>query len=756
MKQENNLDKMLFRWRMKYALTGIVIIFLTVIAIIVLKEIINVGAIESLVFIGLAMAAILCLFFKYMPKKSELISLLNNQLTGVEHSTHLLTLSDDKLGILQQIQKTKVSAAINEQKIKLPLNSQAGFFGLGIAGVLLFILALTSKSGQTKRDSQLEPEIKKVSQQKNQPIEIDTLRLDKASVYIAPPSYTKLKSYSTKNLELSLPERSSVTWHFDIYGKPDLKHIIFEDSKIVDLNQNNKYSSHFSQSSYYNYRLVKGEQELVSSYFPIKIIEDKLPELKITDVKEHQRLPYKENYDINFGIEAIDDYGLQDLFIIATLAKGTGESVKFREKQIELKDFKEGLNAYNGHYSFSTRDLEMEPGDELYFYVTAKDNCPFEVHWNKSTTHFVIMEDTTQVTLVDGGGMQLDLMPDFFRSQRQIIIDTEKLVEEKDSLTEEEFKQRSNELGYDQKLLRLKYGQFLGEEAESGLDFDSEIDIEVDDPDHDPNHDHSTHQDGNQTLNDARSLIEQFMHDHDHEEEENQLLETKGTEKIEEAKNPQWVKDMSHSHDNTEEATFFDMSIKSKLRAALTEMWDSELQLRLYHPEESLPYQYKCLTYLEDIKSHARVYVQRIGFEPPIIKEEDKRLTGNLKEVYSTRYILKADINNELVHIKAALPIIYKMQQTRKKTLSPQDQMVLQKAGVELSQIAVNNAAYLPVLSLLKGLINNQETISDSDLSMVMRAFHEILPTDKKEAIASSYFRHPINVKAVNEYKKVR
>src|SRR5690606_41643874 len=53
-----------------------------------------------------------------------------------------------------------------------------------------------------------------------------------------------------------------------------------------------------------------------------------------------------------------------------------------------------------------------------------------------------------------------------FRSQRQLIIDTERLIAEKPVIPKQEFNARSNELGFDQKSLRLKYGQFMGDETE--------------------------------------------------------------------------------------------------------------------------------------------------------------------------------------------------------------------------------------------------------------------------------------------------
>ena len=65
--------------------------------------------------------------------------------------------------------------------------------------------------------------------------------------------------------------------------------------------------------------------------------------------------------------------------------------------------------------------------------------------------------------------MAMNIMPEYFRSQRQIIIDTEKLIAKRKKITDKEFKSASNEIGFDQKTLRLRYGQYLGEEFENSI-----------------------------------------------------------------------------------------------------------------------------------------------------------------------------------------------------------------------------------------------------------------------------------------------
>ncbi|MCU7371185.1 hypothetical protein PEC18_09965 [Paucibacter sp. O1-1] len=65
--------------------------------------------------------------------------------------------------------------------------------------------------------------------------------------------------------------------------------------------------------------------------------------------------------------------------------------------------------------------------------------------------------------------MAVNIMPEYFRSQRQIIIDTEKLIAKRKKLPTKEFASISNEIGFDQKVLRLRYGQYLGEEFETSI-----------------------------------------------------------------------------------------------------------------------------------------------------------------------------------------------------------------------------------------------------------------------------------------------
>ncbi len=130
-------------------------------------------------------------------------------------------------------------------------------------------------------------------------------------------------------------------------------------------------------------------------------------------------------------------------------------------------------------------------------------------------------------------------MPEYFRSQRQIIIDSEKLLKERSTITVQEFNSRSNEIATDQKLLRLRYGKFLGEEDESEI---------------------GGHQ--------------------EEEEGHNEPGDFGNAEKLLDA--------VAHKHDQAEDATYFEPELKAQLKATLAEMWKSELHNRPPSPTRSL------------------------------------------------------------------------------------------------------------------------------------------------------------------------
>jgi hypothetical protein len=163
-------------------------------------------------------------------------------------------------------------------------------------------------------------------------------------------------------------------------------------------------------------------------------------------------------------------------------------------------------------------------------------------------------------------------LPAYFRSQRQIIIDSEALIAERRKLSADRFLSKSDSIGVDQRVLRLRYGQFLGEEAESGRH-------EAEGPP--------------VAVGDDAGLVQQF----------------------------------GHTHDEPEAATLLDPDTRKLLRSALDEMWQSELHLRQGQPQAALPYEYRALRLIKQVQNASRIYLARVGLQLPPV-DETRRMGG--------------------------------------------------------------------------------------------------------------------------------
>src|SRR5690606_28643669 len=234
---------------------------------------------------------------------------------------------------------------------------------------------------------------------------------------------------------------------------------------------------------------------------------------------------------------------------------------------------------------------------------------------------------------------------------------------------------------------RLKYGQFMGDETEiqappggvvQGADGDA--------------HDERGEEEGDDPL-------EGFRHDHDSENEHNLLPEHSHGEQAGEEEETDPLKEYLHNHDDPEESTLFEKSLKEKLREDLDIMWDAELHLRLYVPEKSLPFQYRALELLQEIKNSARIYVHRIGFDPPPIKQ-DSRLSGDLTGIGNFDKQEQIEFRPAFAASRQAMARLELLAQGGQ--FGPEDGELIHRAGNELAEKAVDRP--LEYLKLLQGL----------------------------------------------------
>lgn len=624
--------------------------------------------------------------------------LVDRELDVAESSAVLLVQMQDESSMLHKLQQVKVGKMLEnyQAKIRIPHHIKRGVVFSLLSVLVGYLIQFGSDSLGTDNIPESTPEVVFTPEDSTQIIP-DEISIERLQIEISAPAYTGLEQINTSNPNLEILEGSVVKWQVQmstpIVGL-NLKSGGNEKA-FEKINENTYEGTWLAQGSgFYNFEFFRGEERMISDIYKIELLRDAAPEIEVIGLDHHTRFAYDDPKQVRFSALIKDDFAIAEAHIIATVAKGSGESVKFREEQWEFDTpIKGSETSLDLSKEIDLDQMGLTPGDELYFYVQANDNMEPQANVTRTATYFLSIIDTTNIEFSLEGSLGVDLMPDYFRSQRQLIIETEQLIKDKPSLTEYDFNFKSNELGFDQKALRIRYGQFMGEEFESGImqeDAEGNVIGEEDDP------------------------LAAYSHGHDTENEANLVAE--------EDKQEDLVAKYKDNHEDDEEATFFSVSIKEKLREAMAEMWDAELYLRLYQPEKSLPYQYNALELLKQIKNHARIYVHRIGFDPTPIKEES-RLTGDLDEINSQTNAQTLAEQDKYRNIKRSIARMSILIES-KEALSPADKLLFERTGNDLAALAIENpGAFLNTLQQLKQL--SFDNIPNASLSPVLAVAYQ-------------------------------
>lgn len=617
----------------------------------------------------LALAVIIVIQKPWRLSALSLAAFLNQHYPDLEESAELMLKPSDELSLLQKLQLSKVQAAIGNvpslpkqftRRFKIAL----GCLLIAVVFSLLPIYELIYITG----DNILTPEAIR-SMEKKLP------QIDAVDLTIIPPAYTNKPKRKQDRFTILAEEGSTVNWNINTNIAVKHLNLLFNDKEIVTLVPNKDHTSWVAQKiidkpGFYQVN-IDGK---LSDLYQMEVIKDNPPQIHIKTPKQYTYIDAGEKPQVTLTTNITDDYGISGAQILATVAKGSGEGVKFKEYKIPFGEaFATHSASYNLQHVFDLPKLDMEPGDELYFYIEAQDN-----HQQKSRTdvYTVTIQDTAALLSMDGIVNGSNLKPEYFRSQRQIIMDTEKLLKGRDSLSKEKFNNTSNDIGADQKMLRLRYGKFLGEEDESNI--------------------------GGAEQNAELAKAENFSN-------AKMLLDA-----------------YTDKHDNAEDATFFEPSIKAQLKATLTEMWNAELRLRMYKPEEALPYEYKALRLLKDLQQKSRSYVAKTSYKPSPLKME-KRLSGDLDKIIqpNNKQEMKPGAD-QYEPLKNAAQLLEQVRISR--IYSDADKHILQLAKQQLAvKASAQPGVYLAAVSAMNRILSNKQPVL-KDIDLVEQAIHKTLP----------------------------
>ena len=452
---------------------------------------------------------------------------------------------------------------------------------------------------------------------------------------IVPPAYTGLPAREQATLDASVPEGSRLEWTVGLSPAPASAAVSFPEAAPLPLVRSGEawFASRIADQPFL-YR-IEAPDLARQGLGRIDVVADAPPAVRLIEPDSQlvQIAPGQTRWTVVF--EASDDYGvLSAATLRITLAKGEGEQVTVTETTRGVA----GTGETRQRRYAVTFDLAregMEPASDMIVQLIVTDNRPGGAQRVEGPS--VILRWPSALGLADGlDGMAQSVLPAYFRSQRQIIIDAEALVAEQRRLDRPTFVSRSNALGGDQATLRNRYGQFFSGENEAARNAlptndapprpslptnDARPSSDAEAHDHDDDHEHGREPDQ------RRSALEEGHfhgdgHDHGPAPEGGGFF---GSE-------IDVLHEFGHAHDTGDAATLFDPSTRSTLSQALDAMWASERALRQGEPAAALPHAYRALDLLKEAQQATRIFLRRVGSDLPPV-DLSRRLTGERDDI---------------------------------------------------------------------------------------------------------------------------
>ncbi|WP_026629885.1 hypothetical protein [Dyadobacter alkalitolerans] len=652
----------------------------------------------------------------YKNNRERAISLIHNHVGETEYSLHLLEKTE--LNVAEQLQLERIANRNFDFPIAKLYDGLTAYFALFLSALAFYFIYPSISFNENKTGQE------HITQQEPQKANVTLApRYESATINIAPPVYTKLPKQQSSNLNVSAVTGSALTWKVKFTHSENLVlRLANSQGEEVSFQRQNSLFTHSDKITGSGLYAIKGywKDSLIyqSDFYRLEALPDLAPKIEPASKELYKYHFLKDAKTIKVTAKISDDFRVSQAFIVATLARGSGENVKFREVKFPLAptDFKEA----NLQKVIDLNELNFTPGDELYYYWAAVDNKSPQANFSKSDTYFLVYKDTSQVEEAELATMAVNIMPEYFRSQRQIIIDTEKLIAKRKKLPSKEFASVSNEIGFDQKVLRLRYGQYLGEEFETSIGGGGAP------PEADAGNmlDAFTHKsDGEGEASDSRasdsraadsraadSRAAEPEHQHDHDGHTHEKAHGDGGEKDPLAA---LMEQYVHAHDDAETNTFYEQSTRSLLKMALEQMWQSELHLRLYEPEKALPFEHKALEFLKTAQQKARTYVKKSGYDPPPIKEKEKRLSGELNQISTDLNAEKFYKNKTTAQLASEVSAFLDDEQ-----LSSAKQAKLRLSGTALSDRLMKSGPFNGGLGNWEMIGSLQKLVSGTKLSL--------------------------------------
>ncbi|HEL4859517.1 MULTISPECIES: hypothetical protein [Stenotrophomonas] len=539
---------------------------------------------------------------------------LQRQLDGSgasEDSADLLFADAATLNPLQQRQRTHVLAMLERAMPELRPRWPRGALALcWIAGLAIVVLAF----GWPRSGPGSVPVRTPVP---GSAAAAGPLRLQSTRLRIDAPAYTGQATLTQNALDAKVAADSRLSWSLRFDRAPDKAWLQFHDGRRLPLSEREgQWQAQDVARMPLLYRVVSEPALAETRLHRLDVVADRAPSVRVLEPTASLVLgtPGQRQWALRF--EASDDYGVAAQATLSiTTTQGSGENITFVKRSVTLAGSGEATARRFAH-TLDLAALGAQPGNDVIAQLEVRDNHAPTPQTGRSSSVILRLPSAEVALGAELEGRIKKTLPAYFRSQRQIIIDTEALIRQRRSLAAEDFVKRSDAIGVDQRILRLRYGQFLGEESEGAPKPPPTSDLPTSDAPtadgHDDDHEHDH----------GAQAGAQDDHGHDHGSTANaDIPPVFGSE-------TDVLSEYGHTHDHAEATTLLDPQTRATLKAALDQMWSAEGELRQGRPEQALPFAYKALGFIKQVQQAERIYLARVGPELPPI-DESRRLGGD-------------------------------------------------------------------------------------------------------------------------------
>ncbi|WP_181106924.1 hypothetical protein [Xanthomonas arboricola] len=466
--------------------------------------------------------------------------------------------------------------------------------------------------------------------------------LGQARLYSTPPAYTGLPAARLPGLDARVPAGTRLDWQLQVSPAPRSVALRLTDGRVVALSRQgggDTWQGHWIAERASLYRILIDGTPADRQLHRLDVLPDRPPQVRVLAPEQSLVLWSPANRTWTLRFEVSDDYAVAaSAELRLTLAQGSGENITFTTQRRTLT----GSGATRQR-SFATtlepQALDMAAGDDLIAQLIVHDTRQPNPQEGRSASVILRWPPPEQTMAAGLEASVKQTLPAYFRSQRQIIIDAEALLKDKPRLDPATYLKRADAIGVDQRLLRLRYGQFLGEESEGApqgppaadapptsdapADALPTADMPTADAPATPatpapardEHGHDTH-------DHAAEAGAAALDDHDHAHGDG------GPQRNGFGQAQDVLSEFGHTHDHAEAATLLDPQTRALLRAALDQMWQSEGELRQGHPERALPFANEALGFIKQVQQAERIYLARVGTQLPPI-DPGRRLSGD-------------------------------------------------------------------------------------------------------------------------------